>query len=196
MHGNQPLRKATSTTFSGPKCKIAIPIESLLLRDALREASLDAQVRALQYRKAPNLYGTPPTLMSVVLQRIDGDFLLAVCERRPQRSAADYERLGELLASDGLRLLERDADDIRREPIYSNVQEVWSNARFHVSITDRLKIAAALAEDGPQTILEIEERARPCCDIIAAMCALACEGLVEIDIRDIPLGPRSVVRGR
>lgn len=195
MHGNQPLRKATSTIFSGPKCKIAIPIESLLLRDALQEASLDAQVRTLQYRKAPNLYGTPPTLMSVVLQRIDGDFLLAVCERRPQRSAADYERLGELLASEGLRLLERDADDIRREPIYSNVQEVWSNARFHVSIRDRLKIGAALAESGPQTILEIEERARPCCDIIAAMCALACEGLVEIDLRDTPLSPRSVVRG-
>jgi len=193
MH--QILRKAASTTFSGPKCKVAIPIESLLLRDALREASLDAQVRALQYRKAPNLYGTPPTLMSVVLQRIDGDVLLAVCERRPQRSAADYERLGEVLASDGLRLLERDADDIRREPIYSNVQEVWSNARFHVSIRDRLKIGAALAEDGPQTILEIEERARPCCDIIAAVCALACEGLVEIDLRDAPLSPRSVVRG-
>ncbi|MDE5444398.1 hypothetical protein GWG65_23695 [Bradyrhizobium sp. CSA207] len=195
MHGNQSLRKAASTTFSGPKCKVAIPIESLLLRDALQEASLDAQVRALHYRKAPNLYGTPPTLMSVVLQRIDGDFLLAVCERRPQRSAADYERLGEMLASDGLRLLERDADDIRREPIYSNVREVWSNARFHVSIRDRLKIGAALAEDGPQTILELEERARPCCDIIAAMCALACEGLVEIDLRDAPLSPRSVVRG-
>ncbi|QHP68131.1 hypothetical protein EI171_13225 [Bradyrhizobium sp. LCT2] len=195
MHGNHPLRKAASTTFSGPKCKVAIPIESLLLRDALREASLDAQVRALQYRKAPNLYGTPPTLMSVVLQRIDGDFLLAVCERRPQRSAAEYQRLAEMLASEGLRLLERDADDIRREPIYSNVREVWSNARFHVSLRDRLKIGAALAEDGPQTILEIEERARPCCDIIAAVCALACEGLLEIDVRDAPLGPRSVVRG-
>lgn len=195
MHGNHPLRKAAATTFNGPKCKVAIPIESFLLRDALREASLDAQVRALQYRKAPNLYGTPPTLMSVVLQRIDGDFLLAVCERRPQRSATDYQRLAEVLASDGLRLLERDADDIRREPIYSNVREIWSNARVHVSIRDRLKIGAALAEDGPQTILEVEERARPCCDIIAAVCALACEGLVEIDIRNGPLGPRSVVRG-
>lgn len=193
MH--QLLRKAASPTFSGPKCKVAIPVESLLLRDALREASLDAQVRALHYRKAPNLYGTPPTLMSVVLQRIDGDFLLAVCDRRPQRPAADYARLSEVLASEGLRLLERDADDIRREPMYSNVREVWSNARFHISIKDRLKIGAALAEDGPQTILEIEERTRPCCDIIAAVCALACEGLVEIDIRDAPLGPRSVVRG-
>lgn len=195
MQGNQLLRKAASTTFSSPKCKVAIPIDNVLQRDALLEASLDAQVRALHYRKAPNLYGTPPTLMSVVLQRIDGDFLLAVCERRPQRSAADYERLSEVLASEGLRLLERDADDIRREPIYSNVREVWSNARFHVSIRDRLKIGAALAEDGPQTILEIEERARPCCDIIAAVCALACEGLLEIDIREAPLGPRSVVRG-
>ena len=58
----------------------------------------------------------------------------------------------------GLRLLERDAHDVRREPLFSDTAEVWSNARFHVSATDRLKIAAAMAENGPQSIVEIEER--------------------------------------
>lgn len=196
MRDNQPFHKAASATFSGPKCKVAIPIENHLQRDALRQASLDAQVRAIQYRKAANPYGTPPTLMSVVLQRIDGDFLLAVCERRPHRSEAVYARLADVLTSEGLHLLERDAADIKREPAYSNAREIWSNERFHVSISDRLKIAAALAEGGPQSIVELEERADPSCDIVAAICSLACEALVEIDIRDTPLGPHSVVRAR
>jgi hypothetical protein len=196
MHGNQLLRKAISTTFTGPKCKVAIPVESVLQRDALREASLDAAVRAIHYRKTPNPHGTPPALMSVVLHRIDGDFLLSVSERRPQRSVTDYERLTEVLASDGLRLLERDAADIRREPTYSNVREVWSNARFHVSIGDRLRIGGALSEEGPQSILELEERARPSCDIVAAVCALSCEGLLELDLAEAPLGVRTVVRAR
>lgn len=194
MHGHQILRKAASTTFSGPKCRVAIPIESVLQRDALREASLDAAVRSIHYRKAPNPHGMPPTLMSVVLQRVDGDFLLTVCERRPQRSLADYARLTEVLAAAGLRLLERDAVDIRREPIYSNVREVWSNQRFHVNISDRLKIGAALSEEGPQSILELEERSRPSCDIVAAVCALTCEGLLELDFREVPLGVRTLVR--
>ncbi|MBR0734984.1 hypothetical protein JQ636_38525 [Bradyrhizobium japonicum] len=194
MHGHQILRKAASATFSGPKCKVAIPIENLLQRDALREASLDPQVRAIHYRKAPNPYATPPTLMGVVLHRIDGDFLLVVWERRPHRSDADYQRLTEALTSHGLRLLERDAADIRREPIYSNVREVWSNQRFHVNICDRLKIGAALSEEGPQSILELEERARPSCDIVAAVCALSCEGLLELDCREVPLGLRTLVR--
>jgi hypothetical protein len=193
MHG-QILRKAASPIFSGPKCKVAIPIDSLLQRDALREASLDAAVRSIHYRKAPNPNGAPPTLMSVVLQRIDGDFLLAVCERRPHRSERDYTRLTELLASEGLRLLERDAEDIRREPIYSSVREVWSNQRFHVNISDRLKIGAALFEDGPQSILELEGRAQPSCDVVAAVCALSCEGFVELDFCEAPLGMRTIVR--
>jgi hypothetical protein len=63
-----------------------------------------------------------------------------------------------------------------------------------VSISDRLKIGAALSEEGPQSILELEERARTMCDIVAAICALSCEGLLELDFRDAPLGLRTVVR--
>ncbi|WP_298885622.1 hypothetical protein [uncultured Bradyrhizobium sp.] len=195
MHGKLLRKAATPPLFFSPKCKVAIPIESLLQRDALWEASLDAQVRAIHYRKAPNPYGTPPALMSVVLRRPDGEFLLSVCQMRQRRSAKQAVEFSEVLAANGLRLLERDAADIWREPVYSTVQAVWSNQRYKVTVCDRLSIGAVLAEYGPQTIVEIEERARPRSNIIAAVCALACEGLVEIDIRGAPLGPRSIVRG-
>jgi hypothetical protein len=196
MHSNQFRHGAAPAFVLGPKCSVAIPVGNDLQRDALQQASLDPSVRAIHYRKAPDPDGTPSTPLSVVLQRIDGDFLLVVCETRPRRTEADLARLADVLESNGLRLLERDGSDIRREPLFSNTHTVWSLERFPVSVNNRLKIAAALAEDGPQSILELEERARPSCDIIAAVCALACEALVDLDIRETPLGWRTVVRAR
>jgi hypothetical protein len=196
MHGNQFRHKAGLGLFAGPKCKVAIPVSHVLIRDAMQQASLDPSVRAIHYRKAPDPYGTQVTPMSVVLERIDGDFLLAICETRPRRSGEKLARLAGELEVNGLRLLERDALDVRREPLFSNARAVWSNERFPVSLRDRLRIAAVLGEQGPQSIGEIEEHARPTCDIIAAISALACEALVEIDIRVTPLGSRTLVRGR
>lgn len=198
MHGQafhkQFLHNTTPPLFLGPKCTVAIPLENFLQRDALREASLDPAVCTINYRAAPNPYGAPPTLMGVVLERLDGNFLLDVCRVRPQRSRAASSLLAEQLAAAGLRLLERDAIDMRREPIYSNVQEVWSHEHYPVPINDRLRIGAALCESGPQTVHELRQRARPDCHLVAAICALSCEGLLAVDFREDPLGERTMVR--
>ncbi|MFK4726064.1 hypothetical protein ABIE89_007164 [Bradyrhizobium niftali] len=198
MHGQalhkQFLHKANPPLFLGPKCAVAIPLETFLQRDALREASLDPAVCTINYRAAPNPYGAPPTLKGVVLGRIDGDYLLDVCRIRPHRSPAASSRLAEQLAATGLRLLERDATDIRREPIYSNVHEVWSHAHYPVPIIDRLRIGAALCESGPQTVHELRQRARPDCHLLAAVSALGCQGLLTVDVREGPLGEQTMVR--
>jgi len=181
--------------FTSPKCKVAIPCHTLL-RDALQQASLEPAVRAIRYRQAPNVLGVQASLAGVVINRMDGDFLLRVCELRPQRSAEELIRLADLLEARGLRLLERDALDIRREPLFSNARSVWSHERYHVSLHDRLRIAAALADDGPQSIGQLEERARPVCDALAALCALACEDLVELNVHETALGPCTMVHVR
>ncbi|MEH2500265.1 hypothetical protein V1294_006744 [Bradyrhizobium sp. AZCC 1678] len=197
MRSNQFRNGSTAPVFfSSRKCKVAIPVRHILLRDALQQASLEPSVRAIRYRQTPDLHGTQASLTGVVIDRIDGDFLLVVCETRPRRSAEELVRLGSILERNGLRLLERDAFDIRREPLFSNARTVWSYERYHVPLNDRLRIAAVLAEDGPQSIIEIEERACPTCDIIAAVCAMACEDLLEFNIQEAPLGPSSMVRGR
>lgn len=191
------LRRQTvvPSFFASSKCKVAIPLRNVLLRDALQQASLESSVRAISYRKATDLQGPPVALIGVVIERVDGNFFLAVCETRPKRSDEELSRLAEALESSGLRLLERDAHDIRREPLFSNARAVWSYERYHVPLKDRLRIAAALADGGPQSFLELEDRARPSGDIIAAVCALACEDLVELNIHDSYLGPRTIVRG-
>ncbi|RQH12669.1 hypothetical protein [Bradyrhizobium sp. RP6] len=59
---------------------------------------------------------------------------------------------------------------------------------------ERLKISVAL-EDGPQSIIQLQDRTRLTCDFVGALCALACEGLVRLDIYDTALGPHTIVLG-
>jgi hypothetical protein len=191
------MRSNQSALFTSPKCKAAIPVHHFLIRDALAQASLDPSVRSIRYRQTKDLHDRQEELTGIVLNRMDGDFLLVVCEAQPQRSDWALAHFARVLESNGLRLLERDALDVRREPLFSNARAVWSYERYHVSVNDRLRIGAALAEDGPQSIIELEERARSSCDIIAAVCAMACEDLVELlNIYEVPLGTRTIVRAR
>lgn len=196
MRSSQLARRPTAAQlFISPKCEVAIPTGNVLLRDALEQASLDPEVRAIRYRQAPN-FGAQVALTGVIIDRTDGRFMLAVCASKPCRLPEDLDRIEGMLGGGvGVRLLELDARDIRREPMFSNAREIWSQQRYEVPLRDRLKISAAL-EEGPQSILELEDRARPSCDILRAICALACENLVEISITGMPLGASSIVRAR
>jgi hypothetical protein len=180
-------------TFTSPKCKVAIPVREALLRYALQQASLDPLVRAIRYHKASEIECPKVSLTGVVLDRLDGNFLLKVCETRPKRSEEELARLTYALGRYGLRLLERELPEVKREPLFSNAREVWWHERYDVPLVDRLKIGASLDEDGPQPIFKLKRRARPSCDILAAVCALACENLVKLNISDTRLGPGTMV---
>jgi hypothetical protein len=185
--------RAVLTFFSSSKCDMAIPVRNSLLLHALQQAALDPTVRTIHHRTGPEIECPRVSLEGIVLDRVDGTFLLRVHETRPERSADEAAGLAYALKRHGLRLLERDASDIRREPLFSNSRLAWSYARYHVSIPDRLRIALALEDGGPQSVMELEERARPTCDILAAVCALACEDLLCIDTCLEPLGLRTLV---
>ena len=185
---------STPSLFTSAKCRVAVPVDNHLLRCVLEQASLDASVRAIRYRKGPDIQCPPVSATGVILDRVDGTFLLKVYRRRPDRSEEDQARVAYALDCIGLRLLECDEPDIRREPVFSNVRAVWSHRNHHVSLIDRLRIAMALSEHGPQSIAELERRA----DLsygLQAVCALACEDLIKLDISERPLGPRTTVLG-
>lgn len=196
MRPHQFRHRAARAFFIHPKCEMAIAVRDPLLLHALQQAALDRSVRAIHQQVGPEIECPQVSLAGVVLDRWDGSFLLEVHEIRPERSAEQAARLEFVLKRHGLRLLERDATDIRQEPLFSNVRLAWSFARYHVPITDRLRIALALEDGGPQSVLEVEERARPTCDTLAAVCALACQDLVGINISRDPLGPRTIVFAR
>ena len=185
---------ASPSFFTGPKCSVSIPVQDGLLLDALQQASLSPSVRSIGYRTGPQIECPPVSLAGVVLHREDGLFLLRLGDR-PQRSCEENARLAHVMGCHGLRLLERDAADVRREPFFSNVRAVWSCSGRNVPLLVRLKIGLALEEDGPQSIAQLDERVRPKCDLIGSICALACESLVRLDLHAAPLGPRTLVLG-
>jgi len=189
-------RVTMPSLFVSCKCERAIPMHGGLLRYALQQAALEPSVRAIHYRTGPAIECPRVSLDGVVLDRVDGSFLLRVYETRPKRSEEELALLTYALERRGLRLLERDAPDILREPLFSNARTVWTYERYRVSLTDRLRISVVLEEEGPQSIIELEERARPMCDILAAVCALACEDLVRLNLHHAPLGPSTIVLGR
>jgi hypothetical protein len=189
-------RVTTPSFFVTCKSDVAIPIHHPLVRYALQQAALEPSVRAINYQTGPDIECPRVSLHGVVLDRVDGRFLLRVYETRPERSEDELARLTYAVERHGLRLLERDAPDIQREPLFSNARTVWSQVRYYVSLPNRLRISLALEDGGPQSLIELEERARPDCDILAAVCVLACENLVRLNIDTAPLGPRTIVLGR
>jgi hypothetical protein len=190
-------RAGLPALFVSCKCEIGVPIHRQpLLCYALKQAALDPAVRAIRYRTGPIIECPPLSLHGVVLDRVDGRFLFRVYETRPERSRDELARLTYVLQRYGLRLLERDSSEIRREPLFTNSRLVWSHARCPVSLSDRLRIGFALEEWGPQSFADLESRARPTCDIVAALCALACADLVSLNIHHVPLGRRTIVSAR
>ncbi|WP_271522215.1 hypothetical protein [Bradyrhizobium sp. CCBAU 53380] len=184
---------ARPSFFTGPKCKVAIPVHDPLHLDALLQASLTPSVRTIGYRTGPKIEcPTPVSLAGIVLHLDNGLFLLRIGDRR-QRSPEDDARLAHVFACHGLRLLERAAADIRGEPLFSNARAVWTHAGRQVSLMDRLRIGMALDEYGPQPIAELERRICPGRDLLAAVCALACENLLRLDIESAALGSRTLV---
>lgn len=196
MHIQSPISRpplARPLLFTSPKCRAAIPVRDILLRYALEQASLDSSVLAIHHRSGPEIECPPVSLSGVVLRRGDSAYLLRVHQKRPERSQEDHDSLKFVLDRHGLRLLERDAEDLYREPLFSNARTIWSHAGRRVSLMERLKISIAL-EDGPKTILELENLTR-ILDVTGSICALACENLLRLDLHSQRLGPGTLVLG-
>lgn len=178
------------------KCKLVVPGYDHLLRCAVEQASLDASVQSIWQCHIADEIIQRLFPHRVILDRIDGEFLLSVSARRQQRTEAENSCLARTLRDRGLQLLERDAVDIQTEPFFSNTRVVWSFHRYHVSLLDRLRFSVALAEDQPLSIINLEARARPSCNTLAAVCALACAGLLQLSLDDSPIGPHTAVSVR
>lgn len=191
------LRRSTSQNIgSSPKFRSAIPVRSALHRDFLIQSALDVHVRSIEFLPEVRFGDVALTVNSIVVRRDDGNFMVEIQGRRPLRDVDEENTLAQGLQSIGLSLLEVDIDEIRREPRLSNAREIWGCKNLRVSIRDRLHIMTALSEDGPQSIMALQDIVPTSSDVGSALCALACADLVEIDLDDRPIGARTVVRAR
>jgi hypothetical protein len=189
-----PKSEALNRLFVSAKTTRAIPVRCALFEDALVQASLDPPVRAIEpFPRSPlSPWSREP---AVIVVRDDGRFVLRV-EEATARSAdatvppgfgTDAPQRPEIVVTEA---------DLRSEPRCSNNRLVWSHRRRRVSAGLRFQIIQTLREDGPMTLAELVSVVRILGNSAAAVLALACADLVELDLGATPLGPATVARYR
>lgn len=185
---------AGSRLFVSAKTVTAVPLRCPLVRDALIQASLDPMVRSIEFIASARVEQTPVDLGAIVLVRDDSRYLLDVV---PARRLRDIEEEGLALIainSLGLAPLVLTAAEIRREPRFANCTLVWGHRLHPIGISLRLQILQTLADDGPMQLSRLLPAIRSDRDPGPAVLALACAGLVELDLDSAPLGPQTVAR--
>jgi hypothetical protein len=164
--------------------------------DALVQATLDAAVRSIDFVASARVRSTSFDLNAVVLCRDDGRHLLDIVAARTLRDVEDEGLALIALSELALPTIVLTAADIRREPVFSNSRIVWSYRVHPVEIGMRLQIMQILSEEGSMTLSRLLSAVRSERDPGAAVMALACADIVELDLKSIPLGPMTAVRSR
>ncbi|QRE72431.1 hypothetical protein [Methylobacterium aquaticum] len=174
-----------------------------LVADFLAIAALDPAVERLRAATAPVRLTLGDTVLEHAADfeqaRTDEPGLLVdvVAEgdlaRHPFRTA--YVAGEPVVAEDGRRFVIESAATLRAEPRISTVRLIMACRRTHVSAGDRVRILHHLDECGTGRLVECAAMAINAQDGVAAVLALAVEGLVAVDISR-PILPETPVRRR
>jgi hypothetical protein len=196
MRVSRAAQGAAGRLFISAKTCVAIPASCSLVRDALIEATLDPQVRSIDFLAKARVDATQVDLGATIIVRDDGRFVLDVVPARPVRDV-EQEGLALIACSQlGLRQLTLTAADIKREPRYANSRLVWSYRLAPVGISMRMAVLQILADDGPMSLSRLLSAIRSDRDPNPAILALACSDLIELDLVSRPLGPLTIARVR
>ncbi|UPJ53408.1 hypothetical protein IVB30_20085 [Bradyrhizobium sp. 200] len=196
-----PVNKRLATIgdadlFVSAKTRTAVPARHPLLRDALAQASLDPQVRSINYVPSTQVESETVKLGAIVVIRDNGHYYLDLVPARRPCAASERARVKAALTGLGLRPLVLTETDILREPRFANSRIVWEYARVRVPIGVRLQVLNILVEDGPMRLGLLLAAIRHPNDPAPAVMALACHNLIELDLVSMPLGPGTMARAR
>jgi hypothetical protein len=191
-----PHSSLRSDLFISGKTSAAIPARHPALRDALIQASLDPQVRSIAYVASTSVASEQVELDAVVIRRDDGRFLLDVVPARRIRGVEEKGLAQIALTELALKRIILTAEEIRREPRYTNARFVWSYREIPVPVGLRMRILQMLLDDGPMPLGELLKSICSDHDPAPAVMALACADLVSLDLASHPLGPLTMARYR
>lgn len=182
--------------FVSVKAATPIPTRHPAVRDALVQASLDPQFRSIVYLASANVASEQVDLDAIVLQGEERRFLLDVIPARRVRSLEQEGIALIALSRLGLTPLTLTAEEIRREPRFTNARLVWSYRGASVPVGLRLSILQILLDDGPVPLGVLLKSIRSDRDPAPSVMALACADLLILDLVSQPLGPGTIVRNR
>jgi cell division protease FtsH len=180
-------------SFVSVKTATAIPAVQGLVTDALIQATLDPRVRAIEFQPSAVLGLQTIDLDAIVLVRNDGRFHLDVVAARRLRTLEQEDLFLLALQDLGLTSIVMTSEDIQSQPRFSNSRLVWRYRGYPVPVGLRIQVMQHLARGGPTLLGRLLEEIRGESDPGAALFAMACANLVEIDLQEQPVGPETRV---
>lgn len=189
-------RRARARVVSTSKARSAIPAAKPAQRDLVIQSVLDPSVRSVEFLHRVVHDGHAVETRSIVVRRDDGDYLMEVAGLAPTRDPVQDRILDLGLEASGIRRMKVSPETLRREPRYSNARLIWQHRETAVPGRDRERIVHYLAETGPRTLGMLMVDVATAIDLVTAVCALACDDIVDIDIDTVPLGHETIVRLR
>ena len=171
--------------FVSAKTVQPVPCHGDLARLALIRATLDREVVSIAPLHADAHDATTRVCPVATLVGVDGS--VALCVRG--EDGLDASKWG-------VTAVVYSAADLMSDPLAANLRLVWSCARRWVSPGDQVRVLHALDECGSTTLIEVAQAATDSVDGVATVLAMACRGLIEIDLDDGPLGPGTRLRRR
>jgi hypothetical protein len=185
-----------SDLFVSPKTTTGIPVPHPAIREALIQASLDPEVRSIDYIASAVVASEHVDLGAIIVQRNNQRFLLDVVPGRRIRNLEDEGLALIALAELGIKPWVISAKELRREPHYSNALFVWLYNGHRVPREERKRILRALTDKEQIQLGQLERSVRSGRDPFPSVMALVCADLVELDLISQPIGRTTIVKSR
>jgi hypothetical protein len=179
--------------FIGFKANRAIPVHNIPTRDFLIQATLDADVHRIEYQSRLTVDERILLVDGIIVERFDGRYAVDIVDgRRPHDLVA--EALTHLAFAHRCHgIIALSAADLRVEPRCTAAREVWSHRAVRIHADDRTEILESLESGGPVGLAQLASSVCTRGDARAVIYALACDGAVELDLRN-GLGADTAVR--
>lgn len=169
--------------FIGFKASRAIPVNNTLTRDFLIQATLDGDVRRIEYQNSVVIDERIVAVEGLIVERFDGRYAVDLVDARPAHDPAAESLTYLAFARRCHGIIEVRAADLRGEPRCSTARDVWSHRTVRVHADDRAQVLETLDSGGPVELAYLAESIATRGDARAVIYALACEGAVELDLQ-------------
>ncbi|MBB4042118.1 hypothetical protein GGR34_003803 [Microvirga flocculans] len=192
-----PRRTGSRRTAKRPAPSLT---RNALIADFLAICQLDSGVESLRAAADPASFAigreTVEHVADFEIVRDGSPILVDVAAEddlliHPLRAAAIHG----ISASDGRPFTIETAESIRAEPRFTTMRLIMACRRTPVTAGDRVRVLHQLDEVGAMRLVDCASAVMNTQDGVAAVLALACEGLIAVDISR-PILPETQVRRR